>query len=185
MCVCDCPLVWVVSIPITPSLPHRCDSHAVAYTSPCTHGRKFITRGKWCEAIPALGVLDGDRLVLAVEVSHPCIPFRCLHPIPAAMCGCNRIVAACHPHVCVHITHIPRQDANRLYQPAQRKAWGGIGKHLIQSIMNQLSVDTKLFTALPGGRSWLFDPFGGPATEGGGVDRGAVPRVATRRRMSH
>ena len=87
--------------------------------------------------------------------------------------------------VCVHITHIPRQDGNRLYQPHQRKSWGGISIHLIQEIMDKMSVETRLFTALPGGRSWLFDPFGGPAAEGGGVDRGAVPRVATRRRMSH
>ena len=63
--------------------------------------RKFITRGKWCEAIPDLEIATGSGLVLSVEASHHCHPFSCLHPIITAMCDWNRIVAARHLVACI------------------------------------------------------------------------------------
>ena len=174
----------MVAIHSQPPLSHRCDSHAVVYTSPYPPDRKYITRGKWTEAIPDLEVAAGAGLVLSIEVSHQCSPFRCLHPIITAMCVCNRRVAARHPHVCVHSIHIPRQDGSRLYQPHDRKSWGKISIDLIMEVMEAMS-NTQLFIALPGGRSWLFDPYGAAPDEDGKVDRGVVHRVAVRRRLSH
>ena len=63
---------------------------------------------------PDLEIEAGCGLVLSIEVNHQCRPFSCLQPIITAMSVWNRRVAARHPHVCVHSTHIPRQDGNRL-----------------------------------------------------------------------
>ena len=55
---------------------------------------------------------------------------------------------------------------------------------LIEEIMAKMAA-TSLFTALPVGRSWLFDPHGGQPDESGNVDKGVVHHVAVRRRLSH
>ena len=88
-------------------------------------------------------------------------------------------------HVCVHIIHIPRQGGNRLYQPSQRKPWGKISVPLTTDIMTTLVTETNLVTALPGGRSWLFDPYGAVPDEDGKIDTGVVHRVAIRHRLLH
>ena len=96
----------MVAIRIQSALSHRCDSHAAVHTSPYPPDRKFITRGKWNEAILELEIAANSGLVLSAEASHPCSPSSCLHPITTAMCVWNRIAAARHPHVCVHSIHM-------------------------------------------------------------------------------
>ena len=46
-------------------------------------------------------------------------------------------------------------------------------------------VATTLFIALPGGRSWLFDPFGAAPDEDGRVDKGVLHHVAVPYILSH
>ena len=174
----------MVAIHIQSPLSHRCDSHAVVYTSPYPPDRRYITRGKWNEEIPDLEITAGSGLVLSIEVSRQCSSFMYLHPIITTMCACNRRVAARHPYVCVHSIHILRQDGNRLYQPQDRRACGKISIDLIREVMAAMS-NTQLFIALPGGRGWLFDPYGAPPGDDGKVDRGVVHSVAIRRRLSH
>ena len=82
------------------------------------------------------------------------------------MCVCTQ-----HPHVCVHSIHIPRQDGNRLYQPAERRAHGPILIDLIRQVMEAMC-RTELFIAIPGGRSWLLDHLGATPGEDGNVDKG-------------
>ena len=97
------------------------------------------------------------------------------------MCVCTQ-----HPHVCVcvHSIHIPRQDGNRLYQPADRHKHGGISIKLIERAMEAMT-KTELFITLPGGRLWLFDHLGAQPGEDGKVDKGVVHHAAVRRRLSH
>ena len=110
---------------------------------------------------------------VAVHIPHVygCNPVRCLHPFIADMC--------------VHTIDIPRQDGNRLYQPSQRRQWGKISVSLTTEIMTTLVAETSLFTAPPGGRSWLFDPYGAVPDEDGKIDTGVVHRVAIRHRLLH
>ena len=80
--------------------------------------------------------------------------------------------------MCVHIIHTPLQDGNRLYQPAQRTRWGEINIGLVKELVEVLVAETNLFIALPGGRTWLFDPYGATPDEDGKVDKGVVHIVA-------
>ena len=90
------------------------------------------------------------------------------------------------------LTHIKRQEPGEqgyATTPEEidkilRKAWGKIPIGLIREVMEAMS-NTHLIFALPGGRSWLFDPYGAAPDEDGKVDRGVVHHVAARRRPSH
>ena len=136
------------------------------------------------------GFAANEGLVLSVEASHSCRPFSCLHAMITAMCVASQSSSPHSPHsisllasdhcwhVCVHNIHTPRQDGNRLYQPAHRNRCGKINIQLVKEIMEVLAADTCLFTALPGGKKWLFDPYGAAPGEDGKVDKGVVHIVA-------
>ena len=56
---------------------------------------------------------------------------------------------------------------------------------LIQEIMAVLVAETPLLIALPGDRSWLFDPRGAVPDDEGNIDKGVVHIVAICHRLSH